>query len=156
MQLQTHFYLVYLQNQQHRLDHVRTTSRLSKYDYHYILDKKLNNQMLHKKLICCNVFLHLSPNCSKIKKSVQKGNSIFIIMCFVQKMPHAHPPYSKPPSVNRVKYSLWLANGLWEQGDWMFPWRWAEYRCRGNEEGVSGECCVCVCVWMLRVLRWIQ
>lgn len=71
MQLQTHFYLVYLQNQQHRLDHVRTTSRLSKYDYHYILDKKLNNQMLHKKLICCNVFLHLSfvqPNCSKIKK----------------------------------------------------------------------------------------
>ena len=25
---------------------------------------------------------------------------------------HAHPPYSNPASVNRVKYSLWLGNGL--------------------------------------------
>lgn len=155
MQLQTHFYL---QNQPHRLDHVRTASRLFQCDYHYTLDKKLNNQMLHKKLVCCNVFLHLSfvqPNCSEIKKiSTERKFHIYYNACFVQKTPHAHPPYSKPPSVNRVKYSLWLGNGLWEQGDWMFPWRWAEYRCRGNEEGVSGECCVCV--WMLRVLRWIK
>lgn len=24
----------------------------------------------------------------------------------------------------------------------MFPWRWAECGCRGDEEGVSSECCV--------------
>lgn len=93
MQLQTHFYL---QNQPHRLDHVRTASRLFQCDYHYTLDKKLNNQMLHKKLVCCNVFLHLSfvqPNCSEIKKSVQKGNSIFIIMrvlCRRRRTPTPH------------------------------------------------------------------
>lgn len=70
-------------------------------------------------------------------------NSTFIKMCVLHRGRRTlTPPYSESPSMNRVKYSLWLRNGLKEHGGWMFPWRWAECCCRSNEEGVNnGSVC---------------
>lgn len=68
------------------------------------------------KTFCC--FLSTSPLWNHLA-SVKWKLQIYCNVCvrLAPKKPHIRrptPQYSEPSSVNRVKYSLWLGNGLWE------------------------------------------